>query len=691
MHRKRRYFATVRLCLLRRTLVFGMMVQLIAVSYTYLKSDSMISLLDGPTITNDDQNTRLDRLDPIRHRLSRTNIPAHQRLYPPPRGKQRKLLRQMQQEFEMLGKSKELKPCRWDTDCFATSKKRFFLLGNFFTPPTKLFLRNPFYHDRYWCGERIPANGGTIQITWTTACTDPPRLFLIHPLSLLSLPRTDIPPVRLSFNDAFGNAGVTRSVKCSVPCQVGGVFDVLNTVNIHGTPFELTKSMEGPEYYSQTKVDPFGYINQRYYSVTSFRSEIPAPYYSQAEYNIQYPAVDFHKAIHGASFLANNCQSFSNREYWVESLKNTSFRVDSLSGCLHNANPPPGLDDLRNKTKVLQQYLFHLAFENQRAEDYITEKLWGTLASGTLPVYLGAPNIRDHVPPHSIIVVDDFDSPQSLAKYLQQVSENQSLYESYHTWRYQPLNTSFLQKYNFTNIHSHCRVCKWALTMQYGFHWDHHHQDMQDLYISKQICRNHQGLIIGHPFKETWFSSSSSSSQTPQQKQTISNVPIATESAIETCNIQDSSRHITIDNGVLRRTVYTQDGIIDMVIDPIVGSVPVGKDDNTTMKYYWLRLETPIRTTNVQWIDPKQVWLQDDRSRIILLTNMGWTEDSLHAISLNMPGTIEMAIPTTDTVRIRIITENVDHFHRGAYKRTNYYGQLMTEDFLQPLQVYHML
>jgi Glycosyltransferase family 10 (fucosyltransferase) C-term len=49
-----------------------------------------------------------------------------------------------------------------------------------------------------------------------------------------------------------------------------------------------------------------------------------------------------------------------------------------------------------------------LALENQQQDDYTTEKIWGALAAGTLPVYWGAPNIKDHVPPHSIIVVDDF-------------------------------------------------------------------------------------------------------------------------------------------------------------------------------------------------------------------------------------------------------------------------------------------
>ncbi len=69
-------------------------------------------------------------------------------------------------------------------------------------------------------------------------------------------------------------------------------------------------------------------------------------------------------------------------------------------------------------------------------DDYITEKLWGTLASGTLPVYYGAPNIKLHAPAHSIIFVDDYETSQDLANYLIRLTKDKALYESYHAWRY---------------------------------------------------------------------------------------------------------------------------------------------------------------------------------------------------------------------------------------------------------------
>ena len=154
-----------------------------------------------------------------------------------------------------------------------------------------------------------------------------------------------------------------------------------------------------------------------------------------------------------------------------------------------------------NKTAVMEQYLFHLAFENQETDDYITEKLWGALASGTLPVYLGAKNIKEHVPRNSIIVAEDFKSPQNLADYLIRLTNDKYLYESYHKWRYQTIDDPFASKYEFTNTHSTCRMCKWVFAKRQGLGWNHSKQTISKPHIDHKTCRNEMGLI-GYPFKE---------------------------------------------------------------------------------------------------------------------------------------------------------------------------------------------
>lgn len=80
---------------------------------------------------------------------------------------------------------------------------------------------------------------------------------------------------------------------------------------------------------------------------------------------------------------------------------------------------------------------FYLAFESQSCTDYITEKFWRTLASGTIPIVSGPKreNFERTAPSHSFIHVDDYASDKELAEDLHLIATNRSLYEKYHQWR----------------------------------------------------------------------------------------------------------------------------------------------------------------------------------------------------------------------------------------------------------------
>jgi len=51
-----------------------------------------------------------------------------------------------------------------------------------------------------------------------------------------------------------------------------------------------------------------------------------------------------------------------------------------------------------SKFEVLQNYEFCLCFENMRMDGYITEKLFDCLYAGTIPLYMGAPDILSYIP-----------------------------------------------------------------------------------------------------------------------------------------------------------------------------------------------------------------------------------------------------------------------------------------------------
>jgi hypothetical protein len=56
-----------------------------------------------------------------------------------------------------------------------------------------------------------------------------------------------------------------------------------------------------------------------------------------------------------------------------------------------------------DKLKTLSEYKFAMCFENASYSGYVTEKIFDCLAAGTIPIYLGAPDIESIVPPSCFI------------------------------------------------------------------------------------------------------------------------------------------------------------------------------------------------------------------------------------------------------------------------------------------------
>lgn len=84
---------------------------------------------------------------------------------------------------------------------------------------------------------------------------------------------------------------------------------------------------------------------------------------------------------------------------------------------------------------AMSHYKFVLAIENTATESYVTEKLFYALDSGAVPIYFGAPNVWDFVPPNSIIDGSKFGSVEELASYVKAVANDPVAYAEYHAWR----------------------------------------------------------------------------------------------------------------------------------------------------------------------------------------------------------------------------------------------------------------
>jgi hypothetical protein len=404
------------------------------------------------------------------------------------------------------------------------------------------------------------------------------RIFPVDPVptetaTTSGTPSNNHPAVRLGFEVPISKGRYSFENDCNVPCWQHGADtrSIVSYCSFEGTPMMIKQmSMEGSAYYPHLSVHPRAYRKHSYYATTSLESDVPQTYYSlQGQDLREYRPVAFDRGIKGASFLARNCNSRNHREDLLTDLlkeaeslfpgllttpaasmndtilnssnrtndsNNSGFRIDSLSTCKRHAPHgfPEGTSSNSTKTSIMEKYLFHFAFENQNVDDYITEKLWGALESGTIPVYFGAPNIRDHLPhPHSAIIVEDFatkdngttnemlhEQPKhninatALVEHLWKVANNRTLYDSYHAWRTRTENASttnintsiaatnttsptsggtrsdseydefyqrFLDKYEFTRTPFVCRVCRFAYALQYGWGWDHTRQWLRSL------------------------------------------------------------------------------------------------------------------------------------------------------------------------------------------------------------------
>jgi len=76
-----------------------------------------------------------------------------------------------------------------------------------------------------------------------------------------------------------------------------------------------------------------------------------------------------------------------------------------------------------------------LAFvaENSNTPWYVTEKVWNALATGAVPVYYGAPEVKEILPPNSVILATDYSSPDDLAEAIVKIAADPSSMQAWKT------------------------------------------------------------------------------------------------------------------------------------------------------------------------------------------------------------------------------------------------------------------
>src|SRR5262245_8090347 len=113
------------------------------------------------------------------------------------------------------------------------------------------------------------------------------------------------------------------------------------------------------------------------------------------------------------------------------------------------------------KLKTFETYKFTLAFENAIGQDYVTEKFFDPLIAGSVPVYLGAPNVEDFAPGDNCFInASDWRSPEALARYLIEVASDEHRYQSFFEWKARPFRPQFCRLVELAQEHFLVRLCR---------------------------------------------------------------------------------------------------------------------------------------------------------------------------------------------------------------------------------------
>jgi hypothetical protein len=78
---------------------------------------------------------------------------------------------------------------------------------------------------------------------------------------------------------------------------------------------------------------------------------------------------------------------------------------------------------VRDKLAHLAGYRFALVFDNTRFPGYISEKLFDCFYARCIPIYSGAPDVAQYVPPPAFVDVRQFASLRALEQFLRRITE----------------------------------------------------------------------------------------------------------------------------------------------------------------------------------------------------------------------------------------------------------------------------
>jgi hypothetical protein len=157
-------------------------------------------------------------------------------------------------------------------------------------------------------------------------------------------------------------------------------------------------------------------------------------------------------------FISSGVNRSGRIEYAEELMR--YLDVHSYGKVLRNRQIRPPDRGRPTKLDIIAGFKFDLSFENASGEDYVTEKFFDPLVAGSVPVYLGAPNVGEFAPgDRCFINTADFRSPRELAEYLMYLDHDDDAYAAYFAWKEQPFRPSFQALLTGQEVPPFVRLC----------------------------------------------------------------------------------------------------------------------------------------------------------------------------------------------------------------------------------------
>ncbi len=149
--------------------------------------------------------------------------------------------------------------------------------------------------------------------------------------------------------------------------------------------------------------------------------------------------------------LFSNCNTHSDRDGKIAALSAALGPgwVDCMGLCQKNKEFPADLGGQHHiygagmtspwerKAAIQRRYKFDIVIQNSLCADFVDEKLYKSLQTGNLPIYLGAWNIEQYLIPGEkmVILMSDWEGNMAgLANYIKYLDSNETAFMEYFAW-----------------------------------------------------------------------------------------------------------------------------------------------------------------------------------------------------------------------------------------------------------------